>query len=55
MKGYSIKPKHDVWYKAFYQSVGPNSSHRVKDARGSFSDWFFMNTKFLQKSINMNF
>jgi hypothetical protein len=55
MKGYSIKPKHDVWYKAFYQSVGPNSSRRIKDARGSFSDWFFMNTKFLQKSIDMRF
>ena len=55
MKGYSIKPKHDVWYNAVYQSVGPNSSYRIKEARGSFSDWFFMNTKFLQKSINMNF
>ena len=55
MKGYSIKPKHDVWYTAFYQSVGPNTDHRIRDDRGSFASWYCMNTAFLQREIDMNF
>lgn len=55
MKGYSIKPKHDVWYTAFYQSVSPNSKHVFRDGRGHFEDWYCMNTKFLQRGVNMYF
>ena len=55
MMSYSIKPKHTVSYNAFYQSVSPNSAHRIRADKGSFSDWYFMNSDFLQRGVNMNF
>ncbi len=55
MMGFSIKPKHDVWFTAVYQYVSSNSKHRIQDGRGHFSDWYCMNTKFLQRGLNMNF
>ena len=55
MMSYSIKPKHTVSYNAFYQSVSPNSAHRIRVSKGSFSDWYFMNSDFLQRGLNMNF
>lgn len=55
MMSYSIKPKHTVSYSAFYQSVSPNSDCRFRDGRGNFSDWYFMNSDFLQRGLNMNY
>ncbi|MEE3468273.1 MAG: hypothetical protein VZQ83_07520 [Eubacterium sp.] len=55
MMSYSIKPKHTVSYSAFYQSVSPNSDCRFRDGRGNFSDWYFMNSDFLQRGVNMNY
>ena len=54
MKGYSIKPYHTASFDASYQSVSANSDHRIIDEKGQFSDWYFMNTDFLQRSIDMN-
>ncbi len=54
-KAYSIKPKHTVWYKAFYQSAGPNKDHRYKDDRGHFEDWFYMNSDLMEQKLNMNY
>ena len=53
MKGFSIKPKHDVWYSAFYQSVSANSKYIIRDNRGHFDDWYCGNTDFLQRGVNM--
>ena len=55
MMSYSVKPKHTVSYSAFYQSVSPNSDCRFRDGRGNFSDWYFMNSDFLQRGLNMNY
>ena len=55
MMSYSVKPKHTVSYSAFYQSVSPNSDCRFRDGRGNFSDWYFMNSDFLQRGVNMNY
>ena len=55
MMSYSIKPKHTVSYSAFYQSVSSNTEHRFRDDRGHFSDWYFMNSDFLQRGVNMNY
>ena len=55
MMSYSVKPKHTVSYSAFYQSVSPNSDCRFRDSRGNFSDWYFMNSDFLQRGVNMNY
>ena len=55
MKSCSLKPKHTVSYNAFYQSFSSNSKQRIRDNRGSFSDWFFMNSDFRQADLNMNF
>ena len=55
MMSYSVKPKHTVSYSAFYQSVSSNSDCRFRDSRGNFSDWYFMNSDFLQRGLNMNY
>lgn len=55
MMSYSVKPKHTVSYSAFYQSVSSNCAHRIRVPKGSFSDWYFMNSDFLQRGLNMNF
>ena len=55
MMSYSVKPKHTVSYSAFYQSVSPNSDCRFRDGRGNFSDWYFMDSDFLQRGVNMNY
>ena len=55
MMSYSVKPKHTVTYSAFYQSVSSNSDCRFRDGRGNFSDWYFMNSDFLQRGVNMNY
>lgn len=55
MMSYSIKPKHTVSYSAFYQSVSSNSDCRFRDGRGNFSDWYFMDSDFLQRGLNMNY
>lgn len=39
---------------ASYQSVSANSDHRIRNEKDHFSDWYFMNTDSLQRSINMN-
>ena len=54
MKGYSIKPYHTASFDASYQSVSANSDHRIRNEKDHFSDWYFMNTDSLQRSINMN-
>ena len=55
MMSYSVKPKHTVSYSAFYQSVSPNSDCRFRDGRGNFSDWYFMDSDFLRRGVNMNY